>query len=148
MKLFGEKVNCKIRYQRRVGAYGIILHKKKLLLTEQITTDNSIEIQLPGGGWNENESLIHALYREVLEETGWGIRVLKKEGAFQRFTYMPEYKIWAQKVCHIYTCVATMQKTKQLEKNHRFITMNKKNSLARLVDPGFKYFIENVKLTH
>ena len=148
MKLFGRKFNYKIRYQRRVGAYGIILHKKELLLTEQITIDNNIEVQLPGGGRNENESLIHTLYREVLEETGWGIRVIKKEGTFQRFTYMPEYNIWAQKVCHIYTCVATMQKTKQLEKNHRFITMNKKRSLARLVDPGFKYFIENVKLTH
>ena len=66
MKLFGEKVNHKIRYQRRVGAYGIILHKKKLLLTEQITTDKGIEIQLPGGGWNDNESPIHALYRDCL----------------------------------------------------------------------------------
>ena len=148
VKLFGERVNTKIKYQRRVGAYGVIFHKKEFLLTEQITSEGNIEVQLPGGGSDENESPLHSLYREVLEETGWGIRVLKKEGAFQRFTYMPEYNIWAQKVCHIYTCVATMQKTKQLEKNHRFITMNKKRSLERLVDPGFKYFIENVKLTY
>ena len=148
MKLFGEGVNSGIKYNRRVGAYGIIFHKKEFLLTEQITSEGNIEVQLPGGGLEKNESLIHALYREVLEETGWGIRVLKKEGVFQRFTYMPEYKMWAQKVCHIYICVATMQKTKKLEKDHRFITMNKKKSLARLVDPGFKYFIENVKTTY
>ena len=144
MKLFGEKVNHKIRYQRRVGAYGIILHKKKLLLTEQITTDNNVEIQLPGGGWNENESLIHALYREVLEETGWGIKILKKEGVFQRFTYMPEYKIWAHKICHIYRCAATIRKTEELEKNHRFVIMNKKKALETVVDTGFKYFIQNI----
>ena len=148
MKLFGKRVNSRVKYQRRVGAYGIIFHKKGFLLTEQITSEGNIEVQLPGGGSDKNESLIHALYREVLEETGWGIRVLKKEGAFQRFTYMPEYKIWAQKICHIYICITTMQKTKQLEKNHRFITMNKKKSLARLADPGFKHFIEKVKLTH
>ena len=148
VKLFGERVNSQIKYQRRIGAYGIIFHKKEFLLTEQITSEGDIEIQLPGGGSDKNEPLIHALYREVLEETGWGIRVLKKEGAFQRFTYMPEYKIWTQKICHIYICVATMQKTKQLEKNHRFIIMNKKKSLAKLVDPGFKYFIENVKITY
>ena len=144
MKLFGEKVNCNIIYQRRVGAYGIILHKKELLLTEQKTIDGNIEIQLPGGGWNENESLIHALYREVLEETGWGIKVLKKEGIFQRFTYMPEYKIWAHKICHIYLCAATIRKTKQLEKNHRFVIMNKKKALEKIVDTGFKYFIQNI----
>ena len=144
LKQFGERVNHKIKYQRRVGAYGIILHKKKLLLTEQITTDNNVEIQLPGGGWNENESLIHALYREVLEEIGWGIKVLKKEGIFQRFTYMPEYKIWAHKICHIYRCVATMRKTEQLEKNHRSVIMNKKKAIENVVDTGFKYFIQNI----
>ena len=144
MKLFGKKVNHKIRYQRRVGAYGIILHKKKLLLTEQITTDKGIEIQLPGGGWNDNESPIHALYREVLEETGWGIKILKKEGVFQRFTYMPEYKIWAHKICHIYRCAATIRKTEKLEKNHRFLIMDKKKALKTVVDTGFKYFIQNI----
>ena len=144
MKLFGEKANYKIRYKRRVGAYGIISHKKELLLTEQITTDNNIEVQLPGGGWNANESLIQALNREVLEETGWGIKVLKKEGIFQRLTYMPEYKIWAQKICHIYRCAATMRKTEHLEKNHRYVIMNKKKSLEKVVDTGFKYFIQNI----
>ena len=97
MKLFGKRVNYKIKYQRRVGAYVIILQKNDLILTEQITKENGIELQLPGGGSNENESLIRTLYREVLEETGWGIKVLKKEGIFQRFTYMPEYKIWTHK---------------------------------------------------
>ena len=144
LKLFGEKVNCKIRYQRRVGAYGIILHKKELLLTEQITMYNNIEVQLPGGGCNENEPLIQTLYREVLEETGWGIKVLKKEGIFQRFTYMPEYKIWADKICHIYRCTATIRKTEQLEKNHHFVIMNKKKALEKIVDTGFKYFIKNI----
>ena len=144
MKPFGERVNYKINAQRRVGAYGIILQNNDLILTEQITKENGIELQLPGGGCNEKESLIHALYREVLEETGWGIKVLKKEGIFQRFTYMPEYKIWAHKICHIYRCVATMRKTKQLEKNHRSAIINKKKALEKVVDTGFKYFIQNI----
>ena len=144
MKLFGERVNFKIEYQRRVGAYGIVLHKNDLILTEQITTDDSIELQLPGGGCNEEESLIRTLYREVLEEIGWGIKVLKKEGVFQRFTYMPEYKIWAHKICHIYRCVATMRKTEQLEKNHRSVIMNKKKASKKVGDTGFKYFIQKI----
>ena len=80
MRLFGERIDRKVSYQRRVGAYGIIIHNKELLLTEQITSENNIEVQLPGGGSDKGESLIQTLYREVLEETGWGIKVLKKEG--------------------------------------------------------------------
>ena len=144
MKLFGERVNSRIKYQRRVGAYGIIFQKKEFLLTEQVTSEGNIEVQLPGGGSDKNESPLHSLYREVLEETGWGIKVLKKEGIFQRFTYMPEYKIWAHKICHIYRCAATIRKTEQLEKNHRFVIMNKKKALEKIVDTGFKYFIQNI----
>ena len=120
------------------------MQKNDLILTEQITKENGIELQLPGGGTNENESLIRALYREVIEETGWGIKVLKKEGVFQRFTYMPEYKIWAHKICHIYRCAGTMRKTEYLEKNHRSVIMNKKKALEKVVDTGFKYFIQNI----
>ena len=133
MKLFGERVNSRIKYQRRVGAYGIIFRKKEFLLTEQVTSEGNIEVQLPGGGSDKNESPLHSLYREVLEETGWGIKVLKKEGIFQRFTYMPEYKIWAHKICHIYRCAATTRKTEHLEKNHRSVIMNKKNYKKYLV---------------
>ena len=142
LRLFGEKVDRKAKYQRRVGAYGIIVHNNELLLTEQITSENNIEVQLPGGGSNEGESLIQTLYREVLEETGWGIKVLKKNGVFQRFTYMPEYKIWAHKICHVYKCVATIKKTKILEKNHRSVFMNKKRAMEALLDTGFKYFVK------
>lgn len=144
MRSFGERVDRKVIYQRRVGAYGIIFHNKKLLLTEQITSENNIEVQLPGGGSNQGESLIQTLYREVLEETGWGIKVLKKSGVFQRFTYMPEYKIWAQKICHVYKCIATIRKTKVLEKHHRFVFLNKKKATDAIVDTGFKYFVQSL----
>ena len=62
MKLFGERINYQVKYQRRVGAYGIIFQKNDIILTEQITKENGKELQLPGGGSNENESLIRALY--------------------------------------------------------------------------------------
>ena len=144
MRLFSEKVDHKVIYQRRVGAYGIILRNNELLLTEQITSENNIEVQLPGGGSNKGESLLQTLYREVLEETGWGIKVLKKDGMFQRFTYMPEYKIWAHKICHVYKCVATIKKTKILEKDHRSVFMNKKRAIDALLDTGFKYFVQSL----
>ena len=48
------------------------------------------------------EGAVAALQRECLEETGWTIRVLRRLGAFQRYAYLPEYDVWARKVCHIY----------------------------------------------
>jgi len=41
LRLFGEKIDRKVKYQRRVGAYGIIVHKNELLLTEQIISENN-----------------------------------------------------------------------------------------------------------
>ena len=72
------------------------------------------------------------------------INVLKKDGVFQRFTYMPEYNIWAHKICHVYKCVATIKKTTLIEKNHRLVFMNKKRATDALYDMGFKYFVQNL----
>ena len=60
------------------------------------------EIQLPGGGIDKGEQPIPALHREVYEETGWKIAVTRQLGAFRRFTYMPEYDLWAEKLCTVY----------------------------------------------
>ena len=71
-----------------------------VLVTEQEAPQR--EFQLPGGGIDPGEGALRALHRECLEETGWRIRVLRRLGAFQRFAYLPEYDLWARKVCHIY----------------------------------------------
>ena len=66
--------------------------------------DPGPETQLPGGGIDPGEGPLQALYREAREETGWSLGVLRKLGVYQRFTYMPEYDLWARKICHIYLC--------------------------------------------
>lgn len=45
---------------------------------------------------------LRALHREVYEETGWTITGARRIGAYRRFTYMPEYDKWAEKLCTIY----------------------------------------------
>ena len=82
-----------------------------VIIVDNNSTDKTLEIQLPGGGVDKGEQSIHALHREVMEETGWHIRVLKKEGVFQRFTFMPEYNLWAHKICHIYRCKAIYKRS-------------------------------------
>lgn len=100
MRRFGQSSNKGQTYTDRPGAYAIILTKEGVLLTHQ--QDPIPEFQLPGGGIDPGESVLCALHREVMEETGWRIEPIKRLGIHQRYVYMPEYKLHARKICHIY----------------------------------------------
>ena len=84
----------------RRGAYAILPRGRDLLVTFQAGIFD--EYQLPGGGVDPGESPLQALHREVFEETGWRIATPRRLGAFRRFTFMPEYDLWAEKLCEIY----------------------------------------------
>lgn len=96
----GEAVKAGMRYRQRTGVYAILPRGTDLLLTHQAEPEP--EFQLPGGGIDPGKSPVQALHREVFEETGWRIAQPRRIGAFRRFTYMPEYDLWAEKLCHIY----------------------------------------------
>ncbi len=84
----------------RPGAYAVLLRGTDMLITYQAAPDD--EFQLPGGGIDPGESPVVALHREVFEETGWTIGKPRRLGAFRRFVFMPEYDMWAEKLCTIY----------------------------------------------
>jgi 8-oxo-dGTP diphosphatase len=100
IRRYGERVETGRRYRRRPGVYAVLLRGDSLLATFQ--AEPIPELQLPGGGIDRGEHPIAALHREVFEETGWRIAVTRRLGAFRRFTYMPEYDLWAEKVCTVY----------------------------------------------
>ena len=76
------------------------------------------ELQLPGGGVERGEHPIPALHREVLEETGWTIAAPRRIDAFQRYSWMPEYTMWARKVQAIYLARAVQRLGPPLEADH------------------------------
>lgn len=100
IRRYGEAVRAGMRYTRRPGVYAILPQGDRLLVTHQAAPVP--EFQLPGGGIDRGEQPIAALHREVFEETGWHIGPPRRLGAFRRFTYMPEYDLWAEKVCTVY----------------------------------------------
>lgn len=121
MRRFGDPARPGRAYTTRPGAYGVVREGRDVLLTEQSAPER--ELQLPGGGVDRGESAVRALHRECLEETGWRIRVLRRLGAFQRFTYMPDYDLWARKVCHIYLCRPVIRLGAPAEPAHRALWM-------------------------
>ena len=141
MRRYGETVRQGIKYKIRIGVYGIIFVGNKLLLTDQ----DENEIQLPGGGVDHGEQKSHALIREVYEETGWKISPIRHIGTYQRFVFMPEYDLWAQKICHVYYCRGIYPLTKPLEEGHVPILASPATAMRLIVGYGdlalLKYFI-------
>ena len=138
MRRFGERLKSDITYKKRVGVYGIIRVDNDLLLTEQ---DND-EIQLPGGGSDPNEHLLHTLIRETLEETGWKIQPKRRIGVYQRFVFMPEYNFWAHKICHIYHCEGIYPTNYKLEQGHLPIISSPEQAITLLESEGDRFFVK------
>lgn len=144
MKRYGEPVKLDISYTPRPGVYGVILHGRKALLTYQ--SEPEPEIQLPGGGIDPGESILQALHRECLEETGWTICIKHRLGAYQRFTYMPEYNLWAHKICHIYLCIPALKRHAPLESGHVTLWMDVKEAVDMLSNAGDRAFFQTALL--
>jgi 8-oxo-dGTP diphosphatase len=128
------------RYVRRPGAYAILAQGGALLLTHQAEPEP--EFQLPGGGIDPGESPIAALHREVFEETGWHITRPIRLGAFRRFAYMPEYDLWAEKLCTVYLARPVLRRGPPTEPGHDAVWMTPRDALSRLGNPGDRGFLE------
>lgn len=142
MRRYGSSVRADVRYQHRPSVYGVILHGDQIMLTYQ--SDPDPEIQLPGGGIDPGESALQALYRECLEETGWKIRIDRRLGAYQRYTYMNDYEFWAHKICHIYLCRPVLKHHEPLEPFHHVIWTDIEGALDMLTNEGDRDFVKTV----
>ena len=134
IRRYGEPFQPGQRYRRRPGVYAVILQGDSLLATHQ--AEPVPEFQLPGGGIDRGEHPIAALHREVFEETGWRIAVTRRIGAFRRFTYMPEYDLWAEKLCTVYLARPVRALGPPTEAGHRAVWMAAAEALDLLGNAG------------
>ena len=136
---FGDPRERRRSYRFRRGSYAVLISGGSVLLTHQAAPVP--EYQLPGGGIDAGESALHALHREVREETGWRIAPLRRLGAFRRFTYMPEYDEWAEKLCAIYLARPVRALEAPREAGHSAVWMPIGEAVARLADGGNRHFL-------
>lgn len=142
IRRFGEAPQRTKPYVLRPGAYGILARGNSFLVTLQ--SKPYFEFQLPGGGIDPGENAIAALHREVREETGWKISSPKFLGYFRRFVFMPEYEIWAEKLCHIYFARPIFQLSEPTEPFHTAHWMTKREASLRLGNDGDRFFINSL----
>ena len=139
MRRFHEPFDPSRRYRERPGAYAVIRDGGDVLVTEQMSPRH--EFQLPGGGIDAGEGPIRALHRECFEETGWRIAVIRRLGAWQRFSWMPEYRLWAHKVCHVYLARPVRRLGPPSEPGHNAIWMPIRTALDLLAMDGDRAFL-------
>ena len=140
MRRFGEPRDPRRTYTPRPGVYAILPRNGKLLVTHQV--EPKPEIQLPGGGIDPGESAIHALHREVLEESGWRIAYPRRFGVYRRFTFMPEYDLWAEKIAHIYVAFPTLRFGPPSESGHTELWLEPDVALSALASDGDRKMLD------
>src|SRR6056297_4292942 len=139
IRRFGETPRADVTYTPRPGAYAILPRDGRLLLTLQ--EEPEPEVQLPGGGIDPGEAPLRALHREVWEETGWLIARPRRIGAFRRFTYMPEYDLWAEKLCVIYRACPVRRLGPPQEPGHRALWITPARAARALGNAGDRHFV-------
>lgn len=137
----GEARRNDTAYRLRAGVYAILPLGGEVLLTHQAKPIP--EFQLPGGGIDPGESPLAALHREVLEETGWRIAAPHRLGAFRRFTYMPEYEIWAEKLCHVYLARPVRQVAAPSEPGHTALWARGSTAAEIVGNDGDRTFLKD-----
>jgi 8-oxo-dGTP diphosphatase len=142
IRRYGDAVKPGQGYRRRPGVYAVLLRGDRVLLTHQAAPVP--EYQLPGGGIDPGEHPIAALHREVMEETGWRIGLLRRIGTFRRFTFMPEYDLWAEKLCSIYLARPGRRIGPPTEAGHSAVWMPARAALEVLGNPGDRAMLAGV----
>ena len=139
IRRFGDAADKSRAYTRRPGAYAVLLRGKSALITYQDCTFP--EYQLPGGGIDPGETPVQALHREVYEETGWAISNPVRLGVYRRFAYMPEYDLYAEKLCHIYLARPVRARSAPTEPDHLPIWTDPASAIRLLSGSGDRHFM-------
>lgn len=87
------------RWHRHLGVYGICIHEGNLLVIHKNGGPYTNRYDLPGGIVEPNEPLADALRRELEEETGLGINIIRNLGVFD---YIVPYTLVERGTTHIH----------------------------------------------
>ncbi len=142
IRRYGTSPRPDCQYKLRLGAYAILPRDGQLLLTHQ--SEPEPDLQLPGGGIDPGETPVAALFREAQEETGWKIAAPRRLGAFRRFTFMPEYDLWAEKLCIVYVARPVIQLGAPSEPGHEAVWADPEWASRALGNPGDRAFVQHM----
>ncbi len=101
----------------RCAAKALIVRDGWLLLNRCRRSDGAVYYDLPGGGQNPFESMEDAVRREVREETGMGVRILRfaalAEEIYTNESLRQKYPDYAHRMMHIFLAEPDGEKCSQ-----------------------------------
>lgn len=102
----------------RNAAKAIILHKDKVLVNKCLTQNNEVYYDLPGGGQNQFETMEDAVIREVLEETGYKVKIVRflalAEEIYDNNELREKYFDYSHRVLHIFLVQLASEKVEEI----------------------------------
>ena len=90
----------------RNAAKAIILHQGNVLVNQCENSEYKVFYDLPGGGQHQFESMEDAVIREVLEETGYSVKIERFLGVVEEIYDDPaireKYYEYSHRILHIF----------------------------------------------
>lgn len=102
----------------RNAAKAIILHNDRILVNRCITENNEVYFDLPGGGQNQFETMEEAVIREVLEETGYKVKIDRfvalAEVIYDNNELREKYFDYSHRILHIFLVKLISEETVEI----------------------------------
>lgn len=97
----------------RNAAKAIVIHDGKVLLNRCSSANGEIYYDLPGGGQHQFETMEDAVLREVLEETGYHVKINRfialAEEIYDDLIIREEYYDYSHRILHIFLAELTSE---------------------------------------
>lgn len=84
-------MNNATNFHRAFGVYGICSENNNILVIDKIKGPYRNRYDLPGGSLEDGEALLAGLHREIKEETGLNVTVVKQVGTID-FQFPSKFK--------------------------------------------------------
>jgi len=105
----------------RSGAKALIVRDNSILLNRCRHEDGSVYYDLPGGGQHAHEPIEQAVVREVLEETGLRVRVVRFAALSEEIYTSPRlqalYPDYTHRMMHIFLAEIVSEESAPTEKD-------------------------------
>jgi 8-oxo-dGTP diphosphatase len=127
-------------YPPRPGAYALVFNAAG----EILVVEEHGFWWLPGGGLEAGESFEAGLRREMLEETGYAVEILREAGRANEYTQDPVNKRFHNKHCAFFAVrLIGQSKGPQIADNHpHWLTVAE--ALKKLYDETHRWAVEKV----